>query len=120
MVISVFIDRQEIIAPIGWYAAERTNKVRLLVSVRVTFLGMIEDDDLANTLDYTRLSTLLIECAQKPQKLLETYGKNIIQHIKADYPKNLQQIWVRIAKKSIDQIQSNAEGYGIELKEEYA
>lgn len=120
MVISVFIERQEIIAPIGWYAVERTNKVRLLVSVRVTFLGMVEEDNLANTLDYTKLSTILIECALKPQKLLETYGKNVIQHIVADCPQNLQQIWIRIAKKNIDQIQSNAEGYGIELTEEYA
>ena len=119
MLTTIFIDKLKVHAPIGWFEQERSNKVDLVVSVKVKFEFFAINDHLTNTLDYGTLSQLVIQASQIEMKLLESLAQNILIEIENRAPNGLVSIWVRISNNQIQAQCILAESHGVEVEQHY-
>ncbi|WP_299290911.1 dihydroneopterin aldolase [uncultured Mucilaginibacter sp.] len=81
----------------GFYPEEQILGNNYLLDVEVEFLNKVVGDEIANTVNYEKLHTIVSEEMQQPRKLLETLVQEIIEKIKAEFP-FLEKIKVGIKK----------------------
>lgn len=82
----------------GFYPEEQLTGNHFLVDVEVTFVPLEGDtENLAHTVNYEVVNTVVMQEMQRTQKLLETVVKNIITTLIETYP-FLQTIVVGIRK----------------------
>lgn len=71
----------------GFYPEEQKLGCRFIVDIEVTFKqpGNLDQDNLANTVNYEKLYTIICEIMKVPKKLLETVAQTIIDQVKQEY-----------------------------------
>jgi dihydroneopterin aldolase len=71
----------------GFYPEERKLGTCFIVDIAVEFdqPGNLDEDNLANTVNYEKLYTLICEIMKVPKKLLETVAQAIIDEVKQQY-----------------------------------
>ena len=119
MLTTIFIDQLQIHAPIGWFEEERMNKVGLSVSVRVKIDSKSLSDELNNTIDYATITEWVLNMANRPTKLLETFAENILLHIESQISQGLVQIHVVVRKSQIQARGVLAAAHGVEVEQNY-
>lgn len=70
----------------GYYPEEQLTGIYFNVDATVTFTPNEDTENLARTVNYEVLNSIILEEMKRTQKLLETVVKNIIDRIIADYP----------------------------------
>lgn len=113
---SVFLNKQRVKAPIGWYDEERINKVDLLISVKARLHKAGGKDNLADTLDYVSLVNIVNEQSSFETRLLETLAERIIENIFQLKPNLVCSVYVKIEKPHIPHASYTGEACGIELE----
>jgi 7,8-dihydroneopterin aldolase/epimerase/oxygenase len=86
--IIVALHGAEFFARHGFYPEEQILGGRFLVDVSVGFTpaGDLNEDNLANTVNYERLYDIVCLHMQEPKKLIETLAQAIVDEIKEQYP----------------------------------
>jgi|GEM_PF-1519760 len=112
---TIFLEKQQVFAHIGWGDAERIAGVTLEIDVKVSFLWSTANDNLIETLDYGALVKIVqlqsaVEC-----KLLETLAERIQKSVLDISGHYAQEIVVKICKPKIPVDGYNAKCAGIEL-----
>lgn len=71
----------------GFYPEEQILGNHFLVDAEVEFKSeKIADDELANTVNYEKLYSILAEEMKQPRKLLETLVQQMIEQIRSEFP----------------------------------
>ena len=72
----------------GYHAEERSigNRYRVDLELETDFAPAAQSDDLAGTVDYTRVYALVQARMQEPAYLLEHLAKQITDQLRAAYP----------------------------------
>lgn len=70
----------------GFYPEEQILGNHFLVDAEVTFYPNKVDDELANTVNYERLHSILIKEMQQPRKLMETLVQEMCDQIQLKFP----------------------------------
>lgn len=86
--ITVALQGAEFFAKHGFYPEEQLLGCKFSVDIAVGFIppGNLNEDNLANTVNYERLYELTSKQMQQPRKLIETLCQAIIGEIKKEYP----------------------------------
>lgn len=113
--LTVFIEGQEVYAPIGWYEEERKLRVRLLITVEVGLNAILGGDQISDTMDYSKLSGIIRDCAAQECKLLETLAERIRDRIMEHQPLDVVKIVVTIKKPHLPEGNYSAESAGISV-----
>lgn len=70
----------------GYYPEEQLTGGQFLVSISVTFVHTGDTEDLAKTVNYEVLNSIVISEMERTQKLLETVVKNMINQLVEKFP----------------------------------
>ncbi len=81
----------------GFYSEEHILGNHFLVDAEVEFQSKNMDDEIANTVNYEKLHSIVAEEMKQPRKLLETLAQEMVAKIRSAYP-NLETIKVAIKK----------------------
>lgn len=83
----------------GVYPHEREsgNWFEVDIAVDTDFSSAAKTDDLAGTVDYSAIYRVVKAEMEKPSKLLETVGENIVQQVLTDFP-NVTSVEMKISK----------------------
>lgn len=119
MLTTIFIDQLQIHAPIGWFQEERKIKVDLTVSVRVKFDSLQLSDELKSTLDYSLITSWILNESAKEVNLLETFAEGLLKSIENNVGLGLVSIWIGVRKSQIQTRGVLAKAHGIEVEQEY-
>jgi dihydroneopterin aldolase len=86
--ITVLLEGAEFFARHGFYPEEQLLGCKFLVDITVGFIPVSElnEDNLANTVNYEQLYAIVEQQMQQAKKLIETLAYNIIEDIKKQYP----------------------------------
>jgi len=86
--ITVALQGAEFFARHGFYPAEQVLGGKFEVDASVGFMPVSElnEDNLANTVNYEQLYAIIEQQMQQPKKLIETLAQAIIDDIKAQHP----------------------------------
>ncbi|MEX0965972.1 MAG: dihydroneopterin aldolase [Bacteroidia bacterium] len=86
-------------APIGFYKAERMLKRNFAVDIKVLIPleASALEDDVANTINYEALHSIVQSEMEKPAKLIETVAAKIANEVQIKFPQ-VRQVWVKISK----------------------
>lgn len=113
---SVFLNKQRVKAPIGWYEEERESGVELLISVKAQLAKTGGNDNLSDTLDYVSLVNIVNEQSSIETHLLETLAERIIENIFQLKPNLVCSVYVMIEKPHIPHPSYAGQACGIELE----
>jgi dihydroneopterin aldolase len=70
----------------GFYPEEQKLGTCFIVDIEVEFKSdNLNQDDLANTVDYEKLYNIICEIMKVPKKLIETVAQTIIDEVKQQY-----------------------------------
>jgi dihydroneopterin aldolase len=85
--ITVALHGAEFFSRHGFYPEEQLLGCNFLVDIAVGFIpvGDLNEDNLANTVNYEQLYTITQQQMQQPKKLIETLAQAIIDDIKKQY-----------------------------------
>ena len=85
--ITVALHGAEFFARHGFYPEEQLLGCRFVVDISVGFMpiGELNEDNLANTVNYEQLYEITSRQMQRPKKLIETLAQAIIEEIKKQY-----------------------------------
>lgn len=103
MLITVKVENQWILLPIGWYPEEWITKTELEISVSVQYqLDQIQDD-LSNTVDYQLISEEILALKNKQYKLLEYAAQALLENLenKLFNEVDVIKVQIEIKKKNI-------------------
>jgi dihydroneopterin aldolase len=114
----VYLNKQRVKGPIGWYESERKKGVELIISVTAELKKPGGKDELADSVDYTSLVEIVNAEAAKETRLLETLAAAIIEKIFVLKPNLVRSVIVKIDKPNIPHPGFNADSCGIELRKE--
>ncbi len=81
MLITVKVENQWILLPIGWYEEEQLTKTELEVSVMLKYEVNSIVDELDKTIDYQLISKLIGNLKLKKFKLLEYAANDLLESI---------------------------------------
>ncbi|WP_316788659.1 dihydroneopterin aldolase [Pedobacter frigoris] len=70
----------------GYYPEEQLTGIYFMVDAVVTFIPNEDTENLARTVNYEVLNTIILEEMKLTQKMLETVVKNILDRIIGHYP----------------------------------
>lgn len=115
----VFLRRQEVLSPIGWFQEERSKSVRLLVTVEATLKKFPDDSELENGLNYTDILDVVLRVSAVECRLLETLAGKISQEIYNLHPNLIAAISVIIEKPDVPHKGYKGEACGVRLDKKY-
>jgi dihydroneopterin aldolase len=103
MLITVKVENQWSLLPIGWYTEELMTKTEFEVSVVVKYTSLAIEDDLSQTIDYQMISNEIKLLKQKTFKLIETAAEYLINQLESNLFNGLdiKYISVEFSKKNI-------------------
>lgn len=86
--ITVALHGAEFFSRHGFYPEEQLLGCNFLVDITVGFIpvGNLNEDNLANTVNYEQLYAIAGEQMRQPKKLIETLAQAIVDAIKKQYP----------------------------------
>jgi dihydroneopterin aldolase len=86
--ITVALHGAEFFARHGFYPEEQLLGSKFLVDISVGFMptGELNEDNLANTVNYEQLYAIVARQMQQARKLIETLAQGIIDEVKKQYP----------------------------------
>lgn len=121
MLITVKVENQWILLPIGWYPEEWITKTELEISVSIQYRVNYIEDDLSNTIDYQMISEEISKLKNKPYKLLEFAAQALIESLenKVSQTVVLQNIQVEFKKKNIAHAEISANFHTILVEKNY-
>lgn len=105
MLITVKVEKQWVLLPIGWYLEEIMTKTEFEVSVVVKYNTSGIEDNLNQTIDYQQISNEIVLLKNLKFKLIETVAEHLIKQIELKLFNGLdiQYISVEFFKKNIAQ-----------------
>lgn len=85
--ITVELHGAEFFASHGFYPEEQLLRCKFCVDISVGFMpvGKLDEDDLANTVNYEQLYIIASLQMQQPRKLIETLAQAILDDIRKQY-----------------------------------
>lgn len=103
MLITVKVEKQWVLLPIGWYPEEQITKTEFEVSVTVKYKSLKSEDKLSQTIDYQSISREILNLKQKSFKLIETAAEYLINQLESNLFNGLdiENISVEFFKKNI-------------------
>lgn len=121
MLITVKVENQWILLPIGWYPEELHTKTELEVSVNVVYLVESIDDDLSKTIDYQLISEKINELRKQEFKLLEYAAQSLMNSIENMMFNGLdiKKIMIEFKKKNIAHSQVSTEFHSILVEKNF-
>lgn len=111
----VFLDSQEVCAPIGVHEFERKAGVKLWISLRVKLSKLPDLDHIDHTLDYTQLVDIVNAQSSKERQLLETLAYDIRSAVLEKSKVGIENIHIRIEKPQIPHNGYAGKACGIEF-----
>lgn len=115
----VFLRRQEVLSPVGWFREERMKGVRLLVTVEATLKKFPDDAELEKGLNYTDILDVILRVSAEECRLLETLAGKISQEIYKLNPNLIDGISVIIEKPEVPHNGYKGEACGVRLDKKY-
>jgi dihydroneopterin aldolase len=99
--VDINLTNAEFFAHHGYYPEEQLIGSRFLVDIAVSFVpqNILNDDELANTVNYEQLYVIACEEMKHTRKLIETVAQSIFDEIKIRFP-FLKHIKVSVKKMS--------------------
>lgn len=98
---TVRLDNLRLFAHHGVFPHEQNDGNEFIVNLSVEYSPIQEfsssEDELDNTVSYVRLYDIVREEMRRPRKLLETVAKEIVTHIKHEFP-YVERVECHIAK----------------------
>lgn len=70
----------------GYYPEEQLTGGHFMVDMTVTFIHKGDTEDLAQTVNYEQLNTIILETMKDTQKMLETVVRNMIDQLVQQFP----------------------------------
>jgi dihydroneopterin aldolase len=70
----------------GYYPEEHLTGGHFLVDITVTFIHKGDTEDLAQTVNYEQLNTIILQAMKETQKMLETVVRNMIDQVVQQFP----------------------------------
>ena len=121
MLITVKVENQWALLPIGWYTEELMTKTEFEVSVVVKYTSLAIEDDLSQTIDYQMISNEIKLLKQKTFKLIETAAEHLLKQIERQMINGLdiQYIAVEFNKKNIAQENVSTKYHSILVEKTY-
>jgi dihydroneopterin aldolase len=121
MLITVKVENQWALLPIGWYTEELMTKTEFEVSVVVKYTSLAIEDDLSQTIDYQMISNEIKLLKQKTFKLIETAAEHLLKQIERHMINGLdiQYIAVEFNKKNIAQENVSTKYHSILVEKTY-
>lgn len=121
MLITVKVENQWALLPIGWYTEELMTKTEFEVSVVVKYTSLAIEDDLSQTIDYQMISNEIKHLKQKTFKLIETAAEHLIKQIERQMINGLdiRYIAVEFNKKNIAQENISTKYHSILVEKTY-
>jgi dihydroneopterin aldolase len=119
MKLTVFLDKQEVLAHVGWYDEEREKGVELVISIFAEMKYPVNKEQLEHTVDYVDLLKAVVNQSKIHRKLLETLASDIVEELESKYLDVLSDLEVVIYKKHITVKDYNAQNVGIKTKKSY-
>lgn len=112
---SVFLKGLKFHSPIGVMEQERIvgNDILVDICLEYPFRKAMDTDDVADTLNYASVYTIIKEETARPAKLLEKLAGNISSHLFATFPR-IVSMDIRITKLN-PPIGADSDGAGIEI-----
>lgn len=103
MLITVKVENQWVLLPVGWYVEEQLSKTEFEVSVTVKYKSIKSEDELSQTIDYQSISHEILLLKQKSFKLIETAAEYLINQLESNLFNGLdiKYISVEFFKKNI-------------------
>ena len=121
MLITVKVENQWALLPIGWYTEELMTKTEFEVSVVVKYTSLAIEDDLSQTIDYQMISNEIKLLKQKTFKLIEAAAEHLLKQIERHMINGLdiQYIAVEFNKKNIAQENVSTKYHSILVEKTY-
>ncbi len=121
MLITVKVENQWILLPIGWYPEELITKTELEISVTIQYQLDRIQDDLSNTVDYQLISEQILALKNKEFKLLEFAAQALLENIENNLFRRLEirNVFIEFKKKNIAHAGISAEFHTILVEKNY-
>ena len=121
MLITVKVENQWILLPIGWYPEELTTKTELFVSVNVVYKVDQIYDDLSKTIDYQMISEKINDLKKQEFKLLEFAAHALMNSLEKMMFSGLdiQKIQIEFKKKNIAHSQVSTDFHSILVEKSF-
>lgn len=121
MLITVSVQDQWALLPIGWFPEEIFVKTELLISVSIVYFQTQIEDELSKTIDYQFVSNEINNLKKVHFKLLETAGEFLIKklHRELNEKVDIQKISVNFKKLNIANSHTNCAFHGIFIEKSF-
>lgn len=121
MLITVKVENQWILLPIGWYPEELITKTELVISVTIEYQLDRIQDDLSNTVDYQLISEQILALKNKEFKLLEFAAQALLENIENNLFRHVEirNVFIEFKKKNIAHEGISAEFHTILVEKNY-
>jgi len=121
MLITVSVNDQWALLPIGWFPEEIIVKTELYISASIVYSQTSIEDDLNKTIDYQFVSNEINNLKNVHFKLLETAGEYLIKklHLEMNEKVDIQKITVELKKMNIANSHTNSAFHGIFIEKSF-
>ena len=121
MLITVKVEKQWILLPIGWYSEEQITKTEFEVTVIVKYNSLKIEDDLAQTIDYQEISDEILNLKNHSFKLIETVAEVLLKQLETKLFNGLdiRYISVEFTKKNIAQENVSTKFHSILIEKDF-
>ena len=121
MLITISVNDQWALLPIGWFPEEIIVKTELFISASIVYKQTEIEDDLSKTIDYQYVSNEINHLKTVQFKLLETAGEYLIKKLYGELREkvDIQKITVEFKKLNIANSQTNSAFHGIFIEKSF-
>jgi hypothetical protein len=121
MLITVSVNDQWALLPIGWFPEEIIVKTELFISVSIVYSQTQIEDELSKTIDYQYVSNEINNLKNIHFKLLEKAGEYLISKLYVELHEkvDIQKITVEFKKLNISNSHTNCAFHGIFMEKSF-
>lgn len=121
MLITVSVNDQWVLLPIGWYPEEIQVKTELLVSATIIYECKKFEDDLSNTIDYQLISEQILNLKNTKFKLIESAAEFLLNNLYKSLSDNvdIQKIAILFKKINIANVSTSCQNHSILIEKAY-
>ncbi len=121
MLITVKVENQKILLPIGWYEEEQITKTELEISVLLKYQVNSIIDELDKTIDYQLISKLIGNLKLKQFKLLEFAANDLLESLERILfnSVDIKHVQIEFKKKNIAQYNVSCDFHSILVEKSY-